>query len=170
MIRNIDKPRTEVIEGKLGMKGEENTALEVVNDFKYLGAYIINCHVDFKRCKGIGWSLVLEVSNSLQIKEDLIFIKIKSVWHPHPVNLFPQCWNLATTKVMKKEIVFFGTSCYRYVLRIGRSDKFRNEEVLRRVRRNNLRNLLYKLQLRSLGQSICKMTSSCILLFTLITT
>ena len=79
MIRNIDKPRTEVIEGKLGMKGEENTALEVVNDFKYLGAYIENCRVDFKRCKGIAWSLVLEVSNSLETKEDLIFIKIKSV-------------------------------------------------------------------------------------------
>ena len=47
MIRNVN-PRTEVTEGKLGMKVEENTVLEVANDFKYLGAYIANCHVDFK--------------------------------------------------------------------------------------------------------------------------
>ena len=47
MIRNVN-PRTEVIEGKLGMKVEENTVLEVANDFKYVGAYIAKCHVDFK--------------------------------------------------------------------------------------------------------------------------
>ena len=48
MIRNADNPRIEVIEGKLGIKVAENTALEVVNDFKCLGAYTANCHVDFK--------------------------------------------------------------------------------------------------------------------------
>ena len=41
MIKNVDNPRTEVIEGKLVMKVTENTTLEVVNDFKYLGAYIV---------------------------------------------------------------------------------------------------------------------------------
>ena len=45
---NVDNPRTEVIEGKLDMKEAENTALDIVNDFKYLVAYIANCHVDFK--------------------------------------------------------------------------------------------------------------------------
>ena len=55
MIRNVN-PRTEVIKGKLGMKVEESTVLEVANDFKYLGAYIANCHVDFKWCKGLAWS------------------------------------------------------------------------------------------------------------------
>ena len=42
MIRNIDNPRAAVIEGKLVMKVAENTALEVVDDFKYLDAYIAN--------------------------------------------------------------------------------------------------------------------------------
>ena len=42
MIRNIDNPITEVTEGKLVMQVAENTALEVVDDFKYLGAYIAN--------------------------------------------------------------------------------------------------------------------------------
>ena len=33
MIRNVDNPRSEVIQGKLVMKVAENTILEVVNDF-----------------------------------------------------------------------------------------------------------------------------------------
>ena len=56
MIRNVDSPRTEVIEGKLVMKVTENITLEVFNDFKYLGAYIANCHADFKRRRGLAWS------------------------------------------------------------------------------------------------------------------
>lgn len=48
MMRNVDKPITDVIEEKLRMKVAENTALEVVNDFKYLGACKANCHVEFK--------------------------------------------------------------------------------------------------------------------------
>ena len=40
MIGNVDNPRTEVIKGKLIMKAAKNKVLEVVNDFKYLGAYI----------------------------------------------------------------------------------------------------------------------------------
>ena len=50
MIRNVDNPRTEVIEGKLVMEVAEITAQEVVGGFKYLDAYIANCHVDFNRC------------------------------------------------------------------------------------------------------------------------
>ena len=36
MIRNVDSPRTEVIEGKLVMKVTENITLEVFNDFKMI--------------------------------------------------------------------------------------------------------------------------------------
>ena len=38
------------------MKLTEDISLEVVSDFKYLGAYIANIHVDFKRRKGLTWS------------------------------------------------------------------------------------------------------------------
>ena len=56
---------------------------------------------------------------------------------------------------MKKEIDFFGTSCYRYMLGKRRIDRVRNE-VLQRVQRSNLSNLMYKRQLRSLGHWIRK--------------
>ena len=57
---------------------------------------------------------------------------------------------------MKKEIDSFGTCCYRYMLGIRRIDKVRNEEVLKRVKRNNLGNLVYKRQHRSFGYWIRK--------------
>ena len=80
MIRNVYNPRTEVSEGTLVMKVAENTTLGVVNDSKYLGAYIANCHVDFKRRRGLATCMepVLEVSDSLEIKGDFIVIKITS--------------------------------------------------------------------------------------------
>ena len=53
MIRNVDNPRTEVIEGKTVIKIVENKYMEVVDDFKYLGGCITNCHTEFKRRKGL---------------------------------------------------------------------------------------------------------------------
>lgn len=49
MIRNIENPRTELIEGKTIIKVGGNTYLEVVDNFKYLSTYIANCNTDFKR-------------------------------------------------------------------------------------------------------------------------
>ena len=71
MIRNIENPRTEVIEGKAVIKIAENTYLEVVDDFKYLGAYKANCHTDFKRRKGLTWSQFWKLTGILEIKRDL---------------------------------------------------------------------------------------------------
>ena len=56
MIRNIDNPRAAVIEGKLVMKVAENTALEVVDDLKYLSDYITHCHMHFKWSSRLTWN------------------------------------------------------------------------------------------------------------------
>ena len=69
MIRNIENPRTEVIEGKTVIKIADNTYLEVVDDFKHLGAYIANCHTDFKRCKGLAWSQFWKLTTVWKSKE-----------------------------------------------------------------------------------------------------
>ena len=53
MIRNIDKPRTELIKERLLVKVIENTTFEVVDDFRYVGAYIENWHVDFRQDRGV---------------------------------------------------------------------------------------------------------------------
>ena len=138
------------------MKVVENTTLEVVKDFKYLDAYIANCHVDFKRRRGLAqkhfWKLVAvwkskEISSSLKLHLfDSLILSI--IFHN------AETWTI--TKVMKKEIDSFGTCCYCYMLGIRRIDKVRNEEVLKRVKRNNLGNLVYKRQHRSFGYWIRK--------------
>ena len=65
-----------------------------------------------------------------------------------------ETWTI--TKAMKKEIDCFGTRCYHYMLGIRRIDQVRNEDVLKKVRKNNLSNLLYKRRLKSVGHWNCQ--------------
>ena len=67
------------------------------------------------------------------------------------------------TKVMKKEIDSFGTSCYRYKLGIRRINKIRNEDVPKRAI------FCTNVSLDLLGTGFIEMTSSCIFLCALIT-
>ena len=99
MIRNIDNPITEVTEGKLVMKVAENTALEVVDDFKYLGAYIANWHVSFKQCRRLAWSQFWKLLTVKWVKTKQVSLSLKvHVWLPHPANNLLQHWNLDNNK------------------------------------------------------------------------
>ena len=73
MIRTIENPKAEVIKGKTVIRIAKNSYLEVLDDFKYLDAYIVNCHTDFKRHKELSWSMepISEAHNCLEIKRDL---------------------------------------------------------------------------------------------------
>ena len=137
--------------GQTAIKIAVNTYLEVVDDFKYLGAYIANSNTDFKRRKGLAWSqfwkrTTVWKSNeiSLSVKLHLFNSLILSILFYNP-----EAW--VTKKVMEKEIDSFG-----YMLGIRRIDRVRNGEVLQRVQRSNLSSLMYKRQLRSLGRWIRK--------------
>ena len=72
MIETIENPETEVIKGKTVIRIAKNAYLEVLDDFKYLDAYIVNCHTDFKRRKGLAWSMepISEAHHCLEIKRD----------------------------------------------------------------------------------------------------
>ena len=131
MIRNVDNPRTEVIEGKLVMEVAESTAQEVVGDFKYLDAYIANCHVDFNRCmQRTCMEPVLEVVTVWKSKEISLSLTLRLFDSLILSIIFCNAETWTITKVMKKEIDSFGTSCYRYLLGIRRIDKVRNKGVL----------------------------------------
>ena len=130
--------------------------MEVVNDFKYLGVYIVNCQVCFKRRRGLAWSQFWKLTIIWKIKEILLSLKLELFESFILSIIFYGAKTLTITKVVIKEINAFGTICYQYMLGLRRIDKVRNEKVLKRVRRNNPSNLLYKRQLRSLGHWICK--------------
>ena len=76
MIRNVENPRTEVIEGKTVIKIAENKYLEVVDDFKYLGASITNYHTDFKRRKGLPWSQFWKLVTVWKSKDISLSVKL----------------------------------------------------------------------------------------------
>ena len=76
MIKNIENPKTEVIDGKTVNKMVENMYLEVVDSFKYLGAYIANCHADFKRCKGLPWTQFWKLATVWKSKEISLTVKL----------------------------------------------------------------------------------------------
>ena len=113
MIKNIENPRTEVIDGKTAIKMAENTSLEVVDDFKYLGAYIANCHADFKKRKGLAWTQFWKLATVWKSKEISLTVKLQLFDSLILSILFYNSETWVTTKVMKKEIDSFGTSCYR---------------------------------------------------------
>ena len=104
MIKNIENPRTEVIDGKTAIKMAENTSLEVVDDFKYLGAYIANCHADFKRRKGLAWTQFWKLATVWKSKEISLTKKLHLFDSLVLSILFYNSEIWVTTKVMKKEI------------------------------------------------------------------
>ena len=112
--------------------------------------------MDFRRRRRLAWSQFWKLDTVWKSKE----ISLSLILHLFDSLIlsiiFYNAETLAITKVMKKEIDSIGTSCYIYMLRIKRIDKVRNVEFLKRVRRNNLSNLLYKRQLRSLEDWIRK--------------
>ena len=150
MIKNIENPRIEVIDGQTVIKMDKNTYLEVVDDFKYLDAYIANCYVDFKRRKGLAWTQFWKLATVWKSKEISLTVKLQLFDSLILSILFYNSETWVTTKVMKKEIDSFGTCCYRYMVGIRRIDRVRNEEVLQRVQRSNLSNLMYNLSSVSL--------------------
>ena len=133
MIINIENPRTEVIKRKTVIKIAENTYLEVVDDFKYFGVYIANCHTDFKRCKELAWSQFWKLTTVWKSKEISLSVKLHLFDSRILSIIFYNSETWVTTKVMKKEIDSFGTSYFRYILGIRRIVKVRKEEVLQRV-------------------------------------
>ena len=120
--------------------------LEIVKDFKYLGAKIASSCDNFKRRRGIAWSQ---------------FCKLEKVWKPTKMSLKLKlrlfdslilsillCGEGSWTKTqkLKTELNAFGTNCYRILLNIRRRDRETNQHALNATQRKHLSK-----QLRVLG-------------------
>ena len=112
MIRNIENPRTEVIEEQKVIKTTENTYLEVVDDFKYLGAYIANSHTDSKRRKGLAWNQFWKLATVWKSKEISLSVKLHLFDSLILSISFHNSETWVTAKLMKKEVDHIGTSFY----------------------------------------------------------
>ena len=65
------------------MKLTEDVSLEVVSDFKYLGAYIANCHVEFKRRKGLAWSQFWKLAKVWKSVDISLPVKLNQSSYPY---------------------------------------------------------------------------------------
>ena len=130
--------------------------IEVVNDFKYLGSTILSSMTDFLKRRGMAWSNFWRLhkvwkSNKLplQLKLRLLDALIMSV-----LLYGSETW--IVTKTMSDKINAFGTSCYRILLGIKRTDRVRNSVVLQAVNRKDLCCTVHRRQLKTLGHWLRK--------------
>ena len=125
--------------------------MDMVIDFKYLGSRIASSQEDLKQRRAIAWSKFWQLNKvwrseaiTLKLKLRLFDSLILSI-----LMYGAEAWSL--TQRMKKQLNAFGTSCYRVMLGIRRTDRVTNARVLQQTQRNNISDKLVQQQLRTLG-------------------
>lgn len=97
--------------------------IERVDEFKYLGVYIMSTQTEFKRRKSLALAC---------------FWKMRKIWHSKMLNInlkikifkstilsifFYGCESWIINKKLENKINAFGNNCLRYILKIKREDK-----------------------------------------------
>ena len=159
----INKDKTKIMHinyRRVGPPPKALEGLEIVEDFKYLGARISSSLSDFRQRRGIAWSNFWKLQTiwrsayiSLQLKLRLFDSLILSI-----LLYGAESWTLIT--IIKNQLNSFATSCYRIMLNIKRTDRLRNERVLEICNRRNLADEVTKQQLRTLGHWLRKQGST----------
>ena len=130
-----------------------NTELEVVTDFQYLGSYIGCADHDMKCRKGKAWSAfwllqrVWSSSTPIQMKMRLFKASVLSVF------LYgSETWVISPQ--MRDTINAFQTACLRVILDITHEDRVTNNTVYARTNMHPLTCTIQERQLRFLGHSL----------------
>ena len=149
---NSDKPKIFLVNYQFSNQLPTSLGiLEIVEDFKYLGAKITSSYDDFKWRRGIAWSQ---------------FWKLEKVWRPTKISLKlkfrlfdslilsillrgAESWT--TTQKLKNKLNAFGTSCYKKPLNIRKIDRMTSQHILMSLRGNTYQRYFYQKQLLVLG-------------------
>ena len=139
----------------------DGIALEVVDDFQYLGAFVNDTMRDFNYRKAKAW---------------LAFWKLKKIWRSNAtIDLKVKFFNASVLSVLlyatetyvmnaniQKKINSFQTSCLRIILNIKRTDRVRNEQIYNVTKTKPLMSRVTKTQLSFIGHSIRRDTNDLI--------
>ena len=131
----------------------EGLSLERVEDFKYLGSYVVSAEKDFKHRRGKAWGAFWTMKNiwysklNLQLKVRLLRSAVLSV-----LLYGSETWVL--TKALEKMLNSFFCTCLRIIMDIKSEDRVTNEEVCRRANVRPLSVIVQERQLRFLGHSL----------------
>ena len=110
----------------------EGLSLERVEDFKYLGSYVVSAEKDFKHRRGKAWGAFWTMKNiwysklTLKLKVRLLRSAVLSV-----LLYGSETWVL--TKALEKMLNSFFCTCLRIIMDIKSEDHITNEEVCRRA-------------------------------------
>ena len=168
---NAEKTKVFLVNHELSTSPPPTLAsLEVVEDFKYLGAKIASSYNDFKQRRGIAWSQFWKLEKIWRSKEMTLKLKLR-LFDSLILSILlygAETWTF--TQKFKSEINSFATSCYRIMLNIKRTDKISNQRILGKVKRKDLIDTVIGRQLRSLGHWLRKPPTSIINKYALYTT
>ena len=107
--------------------------IEVVQDFKYLGAMMASSAGDIKVRKGQAWGAFWKLKDIWKAKSISIQLKIR-LFKASVLSILlygSETWII--NKQQKSMFDSFATSCYRIMLNVKRTDRITNEEIYNRV-------------------------------------
>ena len=132
----------------------DNTVLQQVDEFRYLGSMMSSAQTDLKVRKSQAWAAYWSMKTIWRSKEVPLSLKI-NIFQATCIAILlygSEAWSL--TKAMASQLDSFATSCYRYMLNIKRTDHVRNEEVLKAVGQPPLSTIAKSRQLSWLGHTL----------------
>ena len=154
LLINVDK--TKVLSKNINPAPKimlDGTALVVVNDFQYLGAWVNDTLKDFKHRRAKAWTAFWKLKKIWDSNAD---IKLKITFFNASV-LFVLLYateSYVIDTALQNKINAFQTQCLRIILKISKEDHVTNEHVHKLTNTHPLMKRVTKSQLSFLGHSI----------------
>jgi len=152
---NIDKTKVMAIPTlNKNISLPNNTQVQEVNDFKYLGSMMSSSATDLKARRGQAFATFWSMKKLWRAKDIPIALKVR-IFHATCLSIFlygSEAWTL--NKGMEALINSFATICYRFMLGKKWSDKIKNESILQLTGQPPLVNTVRQRQLRWLGHQL----------------
>ena len=125
--------------------------IKYVTDFKYLGSMMGSSTSDFSRRKALAWYAFWKLEHLWRSPTITVATKVKLFNTTCVTVLLYGCESWVISTDMENKINAFGTSCYRIMLNIKRTDHVSNERVYTITNTVPLINSVRSRQLRFLG-------------------
>ena len=130
--------------------------IEIVDDFKYLGSTILSSMTHFLQRHAVAWNNFWRLQRVWKSEKLPLHLKLRLLDALIISVLLYGAESWTITKTLSNKINAFGTSCYRILLGIKRTDRVRNTAVLQAVNRPALSITVYRRQLKALGHWLRK--------------
>ena len=132
----------------------DSNMIERIENAKYPRARVVSSRTDLLNRRGTAWSVFWILDKVWRSSELSLLLKLRLFdYLILSVLLYgAETWTIGTE--MKQKLDSFGTSCYRMMLGVKKTDMIRNENILKEVNGECLSLTVKRRELRTLGHSI----------------